>query len=295
MAAIDLLAGLGLTHRPLSSADVAGGMALSAESGWNQDDDDWRYLIAHAIGWGAEDGDGRLVATAMALPYGDRLAWLCMVLVTEDWRRRGIATALLAEVSDAAEALGLIPGLDATEAGQSVYPALGFCDVYPVTRWSRAAADGAPPQPGKPRIRPMDDADMHGIAALDRTAFGADRAALLVHLFARAPRFVWVADDDGALKGYCLGRNGRTADQLGPVVAADEDTAIALCAQALARPESGRRPLYIDVPDRHRRLAAWLQDAGFTAERGYMRMLKGRTEPVDDPAKIFALAGPEFG
>lgn len=292
MAVTDLLAGLGLRLRPLSPADAAGGVALSAEAGWNQNDDDWRCLIANGLGRGVEDGGGRLVATAMAFPYGDRLAWLCMVLVTRDWRRRGIATALLAEVSDAAEARGLIPGLDATEAGRPIYLPLGFRDVYPVTRWLRAAAGVAAPPPGRPGLRPMDGADMHGVAALDREAFGADRAALLIHLFTRAPRFVRVVDDDGALKGYCLGREGRTADQLGPVVAADEDTAIALCARALAWQE---RALYIDSPDRHQRLAAWLRDAGFKAERGYMRMLKGRVEPVDDPAMIFAIAGPEYG
>ena len=47
------------------------------------------------------DGE-RLVATAALLPYSAGNAWISMVLVTADWRRRGIATQLVDACLDAA-------------------------------------------------------------------------------------------------------------------------------------------------------------------------------------------------
>ena len=60
------------------------------------------------------DGD-RLVATAALLPYSAGNAWISMVLVTADFRRRGIATKLVDACLDAATRRGLtdLAGRDA--------------------------------------------------------------------------------------------------------------------------------------------------------------------------------------
>ena len=55
------------------------------------------------------------------------------------------------------------------------------------------------------------------------------------------------------------------------------------------------RPVLVDLADHHDALRKLLEAAGFGRERGYTRMLLGRAEPLDDPARIFAIAGPEFG
>jgi len=68
-------------------------LLLSQEAGWNQTADDWAVFFAHGTVLGIAHGD-RLVATSAVLPYGADFAWLSMVLVTADWRRRGLATRL---------------------------------------------------------------------------------------------------------------------------------------------------------------------------------------------------------
>ena len=94
------------------------------------------------------------------------------------------------------------------------------------------------------------------------------------------------------MTGYALAREGRQATQIGPLVADDSDTAIALAAHSLAGLD-GRAVL--DCPSRHGPLIEWLKASGFAYQRPYIRMLRGRSEPLDNADLVFALAGPELG
>ena len=74
-----------LVRADLSIADSTRGYRLSTEIGWNQTEADWAYMLANGPGMGLSDPHGKLVASAMALPYGS-FGWVCMVLVAPDWR-----------------------------------------------------------------------------------------------------------------------------------------------------------------------------------------------------------------
>jgi GNAT superfamily N-acetyltransferase len=278
----------GLKLADLVPGDAEAGRALSAEIGWNQTAADWTGMIGCGPGWICRDSAGRTVATALTLPYGERFAWIAMVLVTEAWRRRGIAGALMHRAVEATLEAALIPGLDATPAGRAVYGALGFRDIYGIIRL-RAENPRLDGGPDRSRVRPLRAMDLPETVAFDRIAFGADRATLLTDLRRRATDLAWIAETGD---GYCLGRAGRAAWQIGPVVAPDNQTATALIRAALG-PVSG--PVMIDVPDRHGALVDWLCGAGFAPERPYTRMLLGRPAPLDAPERIFAIAGPVLG
>ena len=105
--------------------DAQAGLVLSTEAGWNQNEADWRFFLSKGIVFGMRDG-ARLVATAALLPYSAGNAWISMVLVTADFRRRGIATKLVDACLDVAKRRGLTTWLDATPAGATVYGPLGF-------------------------------------------------------------------------------------------------------------------------------------------------------------------------
>ena len=51
----------------------------------------------------------------------------------------------------------------------------------------------------------------------------------------------------------------------------------------------------MDVPDAHGAVRGWLEKQGAVSPRGYMRMTLGTAKKLDDPAHVFALAGPELG
>ena len=78
----------------LGVGDAQAGLVLSTEAGWNQNEADWRFFLSQGVVFGMRDG-ARLVATAALLPYSAGNAWISMVLVTADFRRRGIATKLV--------------------------------------------------------------------------------------------------------------------------------------------------------------------------------------------------------
>src|SRR3954465_15475806 len=101
----------------LGLTDRRAGLALSDEANWNQTEDDWRFFLSHGTVLGVRDKAGRLVATAALLPYTSSEAWISMVLVTADWRRRGLATGLLDDCLTLAKSEGLTTWLDATPAG----------------------------------------------------------------------------------------------------------------------------------------------------------------------------------
>jgi ribosomal protein S18 acetylase RimI-like enzyme len=272
-----------LAWRRLRHDDLAAALARSAEPGWNQNAEDWCWMLHAGAGLAVGDGD-EVIATGLTLPY-QSFGWIAMILVAGTHRRRGIATDLLRRCMANCADRGLIAGLDATEAGRTVYLPLGFKDVYPL---SRMVADR--PTGKVDGVRPMTEADLPAVAAYDRTVFGADRAGLLQHLLHRWPAAAWIAGDP--VRGFCLGRDGRTAHQIGPLSATDEATAIKLLNAALSA-VPGR--VLIDAADHQKGLHAALAAAGFTRQRGYVRMLLDRSEPLDVPGGVYAIAGPELG
>src|SRR5438046_3528145 len=117
----------------LGPDDALGGLALSTEAQWNQNEADWRFFLTQGTVFGARDNDGRLIATAALLPYRSGNAWISMVLVTASSRRRGLATRLVDACRDAASKQGFTTWLDATPAGAEVYGIMGIM-VAVVTR-----------------------------------------------------------------------------------------------------------------------------------------------------------------
>jgi hypothetical protein len=120
-----------------------------------------------------------------------------------------------------------------------------------------------------------------------------ERPSILAHLALRQPGRAWIAEDAaGKVVGFALGREGRVATSLGPVIADREAIALALIAKSAA---AAPGPFIIDVPVAHSTLKAWLETQGATTPRGYMRMTLGEAKGLDDPSHVFALAGPELG
>jgi GNAT superfamily N-acetyltransferase len=266
-------------------------LALSAEAGWNQIEGDWRLMLRLGQGLGVSD-ESRLVATTIMLPFERRFAWISMVLVSESFRRRGLATRLMRRAIDELVGMGCVPLLDATPAGREVYQRLGFQDCWAMARLACAEAvspDAARDDPGVRRLAPDDWASA---LEIDRSVFGADRSGILRDLARRVPHAALVAERDGRICGASFARDGRLATQLGPVIAPDDPTGRALVSRALTEIAG---PVFIDVPDRHATIGAWLRTLGFASQRPLIRMAHGRNMAFDDLRRLYAVAGPELG
>jgi len=274
----------------IGAADVAGGLALSDAAGWNQTADDWAFFIAEGETIGVRDDAGRLVASAAALPYQGGVGWIAMVLVDADHRHRGWAARLVAACVETLARSGRVPVLDATPAGAEVYRRSGFVAGFAFERWQGdvAATDGAA------RDRGVDLGDPDTVAAMvaiDRSINGVGRPALLAAFAARPSTCAWLDDDASA---FVMSRAGRRATQIGPLLASDAATALALAERALA---GAAGPVFIDVATHQPALRRLLEARGFVRQRPFVRMALASTPVpalVANP-RLFAVAGPEFG
>lgn len=261
---------------PLTVDDIDDGMALVAEAGWNQTPADWRFLLTAGHGVGLRDDAGRAVGTSVVLPYRPGIGWIGMVLVAGGYRKRGIASRLLRAAIEHCRQEQLTPMLDATPAGREVYRRLGFADGQAIERWRGAGAGAG---------MPAGQVDVELATKLDRDAFGADRRGLLADLAVRAGAPLFQRD-----VSVLLGRAGRTATQLGPLLAPDGSAALALCDRAI---DAIAGALLIDVPEHERGLRGLLAARGFVVERAFTRMSLGIAAPMSEAMR--AIAGPELG
>lgn len=280
--------------RALTEADLPRAAALSKLIGWNQAEADWRLFLHHGVIHGVDDPGEALPATAAFIRYGAQVAWISMVLVRPDRRRRGLATRFMRW---AVEALAGTPcaALDATPAGREVYRRLGFRDEFGFRRW--ALPEALQDDPGL-AVRALRESDWPAIRALDEAAFGAPREFLLRDFAMRMPGAALVAEDGNGIAGFVLARDGVRSPQIGPVIARGDAAGRALIAAALAAlpPPSGGQPrAVLDLMDARVEVAAWLRAQGATEQRPFTRMIRGKAPLPGDPSRLLAVAGPEFG
>jgi GNAT superfamily N-acetyltransferase len=263
----------------LGLGDAQAGLVLSTEAGWNQNEADWRFFLSKGVVFGVRDGN-RLVATAALLPYSAGNAWISMVLVTADFRRRGIATKLVDACLGVATRRGLTTWLDATPAGATVYGPLGFTPTLQLKRLRLTKPQGTGAS------RTLSAGYLNALAVRDGSAMGFDRSALLSEFAARATSRI-VCD----AQAIALVRNGRTARQIGPLLADRADQALAL-VDAIVHSETG--PWLLDAVHSQDEFLNGLVRTGWNIERPFQRMRFGKAT-VSPTQLPFAVAGPEFG
>jgi GNAT superfamily N-acetyltransferase len=246
-------------------------LLLSDEAGWNQNAADWAVFFEYGTVLGYAIAD-RLVAAAAALPYGDAFGWVSMVLVTAEWRRRGLATRLAAACTSLLRDAGRAALLDAVPAATALYTALGFLPLGMMERWEGY---------GGGSLRAVAPAGLE----LDQFAFGADRRFLLEGFLVRPSSLAFSSP-----RGFAISRQGSKASHLGPIVAHPAE-APALLTEAI-RAVSGR--LLVDVLDAGSVLIPTLAAHDFRRQRCFTRMALGLTALPGNPAHLMAAAGPEF-
>jgi len=295
--------------RQISDDDVDQALDLSCAAGWNQRAEDWRMLIRLSDGssFAALAGE-RVVGTAIGIDYG-AFSWIAMMLVDPAFRGRGLGARLLEA------ALEAVPDetpvrLDATPMGRPLYQKFGFVDETAILRCTCepvAESWGGGEVSGGFDARPLAVTDFAAVMPHDREVFGADRSIVLEWALDAAPAYARVIESSaaGTPAQYCFGRPGRLFDQIGPVVAANEEAARSLVEAA--RSCAHGKSVVIDAFEAREGFADWLRSRGFREQRPLFRM---RRWPHDDerrsgvggpihradrsPLMEFAILGPDF-
>jgi predicted GNAT family acetyltransferase len=233
--------------------------------------------------------DERVSGTVTTTSYGRELAWIGMMLVHPDERRRGIGTQLMRAALDYLRGRGIqCIRLDATPAGLPVYEKLGFVSEWTLTRHRAVAA----PSSRTSEVRDLVEADWPATEQLDTAAFGVSRVRVLRSLAERSEAaLVWIRD--GAIEGYGMRRPGSNCDYLGPLVCTSPESAHSLIA-ALLSSASGR-PVFWDVPDANDAAGKIAQHFGFEPVRPLTRMRLGPDHVTSDPRAQLGIADPSVG
>ena len=269
--------------REMVIQDIPDALRLCRAAGWNHLHVDWLRLIDHQPGGCfAAEIDGRLVGTVTSIRYQTQLAWIGMMLVDQNYRRRGIGTKLMnAILNFLREQKVECIKLDATPLGEPVYARLGFRSESSFHRWERRADETGKAKRSE-TVAMLNDFHLK----LDREAFGVDRSAWLQ----RVAQSATVVTHN---TGFGMIRPGHIADYLGPVTAETPEAALAIVQDLLNHPLGQR--LFWDLPHDDDDLCQLPLSLGFHPVRDLTRMWTGKMCHTSKANLQFAIIDPSVG
>jgi GNAT superfamily N-acetyltransferase len=268
--------------RRLGPADLKRCVALSLDRGWSPERAKWSLLLAASEVFGVDAPDGHGLAGAVVLTrWAPDLASVGMMLVAGRYGRRGLGGALMGHLL-ATVGEDAVVTLFATGMGRPLYEKLGFAPVR------RNVSFLGRPRPWPPRavhgIRAAGRADLPAILAVDRAAFGADRAAIIGRLPGFADRIAVIENGHG-IAGYAAAwRNHVTSTVIGPLVAPDAEAATSLIAALAARVKT---PVRLDLDPDRPELPAWAHAHGLEPVARTVVMAHGELKPRGTPERLY--------
>jgi GNAT superfamily N-acetyltransferase len=107
--------------------------------------------LAGSINYGVYAPDGTQLALTRVITDRATFAWLCDVVVDEQWRGRGIGTWLVGAVVDELRELDIFRVVLTTRDAHGVYAALGFEPLRVPQTWMEIDVRATRPEPGDVR------------------------------------------------------------------------------------------------------------------------------------------------
>lgn len=281
---------------PLEEPGLPSLMQLKNQLKWNQSADDLRrFLLLSPDGCFVAVHEGAVVGSITTVCYEQKLAWIGMMMVDPQFRRRGIARKLMNHALVVLSGKGVaVIKLDATPEGFPLYESLGFETEALIERWEGTASGGPVGEPiGEPvpGLVEMEEGHFPLVLELDRKAFGVDRSALLQSLKGGSPLLSF--SSGGELQGYGFARNGTHASYIGPLIAARRNVAEQLLEGVLNQLVGQK--IYFDANIATGFEPQYLSSKGFIKQRDLIRMSYGEKAPFGLSSLVYGIAGPALG
>lgn len=274
--------------RSLRESDLVACHALTQAERWPHRIEDWQFHYQVGDGWVAIK-DGQLVGVTMWWRYGEALATIGLVLVEHAMQGQGIGGRLMSATIDSANTATRL--LMSTMAGLKLYQNSGFKEVGRIGQvQGTLEIKGAKTTTSDVNLRPITHSDLEAIAAVDQDACGGDRRHVLEKLLAEGQGVA--AECGGVITGFAFIRSSGHGRTVGPVVARDEETAIALSAEILDG-ESGF--VRFDVDLSAATFVTWLSGVGLACIDEVIIMTHGSDRPASSEHKTFGLVSQAIG
>ena len=274
-------------------SDIRGALKLSKAEGWNQTENDWKFLVEDPLNVClVAEIDKKIIGTTTAINYANDEAWIGMVLVDKEYRGKGVSKSLLSSILGKTASIKSIK-LDATQAGQPVYQKFGFRDEYVIARMVNPSAMRLSKLEYDFEPEPIMPTNTDEIVAIDEDVFGVNRKQLIKFLLQRHPAKKWLLRRRGVIVGFVLEREGNKYHHIGPLAASSTSDAMMLISKSIA--DLTDQPVVVDVLSDKEELIEWLNSIGFNRQRDFVRMYKNQNPFPGKITEQFLICGPEFG
>ncbi|WP_288951772.1 GNAT family N-acetyltransferase [uncultured Paracoccus sp.] len=281
-----------VTARQVAKEDVDRLHELAIGVGWPHRPEDLRQIISLAKGYVACDEIGRVGGSALWFPFGEDAACIGMVITPPRMQSRGGGSWLVQKV------LGDIGKreifVNSTPQAIRLYEQLGF-GKYGLGQQMQGyakAPETPPPVPAGLTLRALSSMDLPALLALDREASGLDRTAVLLRMLEPAEA-VLLLDQGGAAVGYAFARPFGRGALLGPVIARNDDEAIALASHFLLRHIGSYMRLDTLAPPG--KFTAFVESCGLEPSTTITHMRLNPQAEGSGAVRSYAMVGQAFG
>ncbi|WP_112945346.1 MULTISPECIES: GNAT family N-acetyltransferase [unclassified Rhizobium] len=274
--------------RPMRPGELELVLEWARQEGWNPGlDDSLPFHDADPSGFFVGAVGEVPVGSISVVKYGDDLAFLGLYMVHPEFRGKGYGRAIWD--AGIASANGRSIGLDGVVAQQENYRKAGFEEAYKTVRYGGVI--GSLPSSSLTATPVTDKLD--GLVRYDASVFSAQRPAFVTSWCTnRKHRRTAVVRKSGKIRGYGTIRRCYDGYKIGPLFAADADSAAALLS-TLGQEAKGAR-VFIDIPSDNRDAVALAVGMGLKPVFETSRMYRGAVPTV--PLKnVFGVTTLELG
>ncbi|PTM42115.1 GNAT family N-acetyltransferase [Bosea sp. 124] len=275
--------------RPMGNADLGQMHQLSISVGWPHRPEDWRLIMSVGQGFVACDTIGRALGSAMWWPFGESFATVGMVITSPRLQAQGAGRQLMDAIFEQSGDRDL--RLSATQAGYRLYRSLGFEPVGRIFQHQGRTVALPSPAPAIPGLRPVISGDLDALIRLDASAYGANRDRVIAALLASSVGTV--VERNGEIVGFALCRPFGRGHVVGPIVAEDDDMAVALVAPHVEVHQGSF--LRVDTAQEQGRFGGFLESCGMTIFDSVTPMIRGHHHDALGTARTFGLATQALG
>ena len=244
-------------------------------------------------GWFCATVSGKYAGQAMGLGI-ESLGCVGIVIVHQNFRRQGIATALTRAALDYLGEKGIKTiKLDATPEGFGIYEKLKFRPEFAVCHYVRVPATLMASPQARDGVESLNTSGMGAVSQWDRKYFGVSRFDILQALLRDSEGFV--LNEGRKVCGYAMVKpmDYENGYWLGPWVAEDQASAERILQHVLQR--FGRAELRVGVLESNPSAEHLLKKHGFKVDFKITRMRFGPKLKRENPSGIYAEAGNEKG
>ena len=251
--------------------DLPFGKSLTDQEGWDRTVAIWkRMLRVEPNGFFKATFAGKDVGIAAVLRY-DRVAWINSVIVSAQYRDRGVGSALMKECLSCAWDSGAESvRLDSIAGFEPFYAKFGFKEEYPSLRFARTG-EGCSCDADE-----MTEGDLADVVSFDRALTGMDRGKVIESIFRDSPRSAFIVRDSEGVRGYLLSSPCDGRIDLGPCVCRPKDARCASILVKSAMDVDPRKKYRICVSGKNLAAAGLMRDMGFVEFVPATRMSQGK-------------------